>query len=117
MAAIGWNFSGDVRRLNLPERGGIDKVGVAPDQLGKGGFHAALGVIAEQFGVGFRLHLTQVITDTTKIRQSFLGRDFSKRHCDKRPLSDNIRSRLQSQSPVEPFLGVYINIFQSPPTR
>jgi hypothetical protein len=31
---------------------------VARDELGKGGFRAAFGVGAEQFGVGVRLHLT-----------------------------------------------------------
>ncbi len=37
---------------------GIDEVGVARDDLGKGGFCAMFGVLAEQLGVGLIVHLT-----------------------------------------------------------
>src|SRR5262249_28149776 len=57
---------------HLPQCGGINQVGVALDEFGECRFYAMFGVITQEPGIGPRLHLTQVITDPARIRQSFL---------------------------------------------
>jgi hypothetical protein len=42
------------------------------DKFGERGFRAALGVGAQELGVGFGLHLNYVITDPVEIRQKNL---------------------------------------------
>lgn len=49
----------EVRRIHLPQRGGVDEVRVPVDEFGEHGLGAALGVVAQQLGVGLRLHLTK----------------------------------------------------------
>lgn len=48
----------EVGEINLPQRRGIDEASVARDELGKSGFPAAFGVVAEQLCVGLIVHLT-----------------------------------------------------------
>lgn len=59
---IGEDALGHVARevggIDLPQRRRIDEIGVTRDYLGKGGFRAAFGVVAEQLGIGLIVHLT-----------------------------------------------------------
>ena len=52
------DIGGRIGRISLAGGGGKDEIGVAGDELGKGGFDAVQGVIAEELGVGFIEHHT-----------------------------------------------------------
>ena len=50
--------SGQIRRIHLPQRGGIDEVRMTRHDFAEGGFPAVPGVIPQQLGVGLFLHFT-----------------------------------------------------------
>jgi hypothetical protein len=45
-------FGGDVRRVHLPQGGGIDKVCVPGDDFRERGLRAVFGIFAKKLGVG-----------------------------------------------------------------
>ncbi len=52
------NLGGHVRRIHLPQGGGIDEVRVPGDDFGERRFDAVFGVFAKKLCVGPGLHLT-----------------------------------------------------------
>lgn len=50
------DIPGEVGRLHLAQRGGIDQIRVAADELGEGGFGAFGGIVAQELDVGHGLH-------------------------------------------------------------
>jgi hypothetical protein len=50
------NFGGNVRRVHLPKRGGINEICVPRDDLRERGLRAVFGIFAKKLCVGLRAY-------------------------------------------------------------